>query len=96
MFDLVLKAQGKSPVIKGSFGILPQGQFDVASAMKGKERLSSKEITTRLGCSSGKVSTLLNIMCSRGIVKKNKVANRTTKAYLFSLAIENFELKGAA
>jgi len=96
MIDLVLKIQGKSPVPKGSFEILPQGQFDVASALKGKERLSSKQITESLGCSSGKVSTLLNIMCSRGIVKKNKVANRTTKAYLFSLAIENFELKGAA
>ena len=96
MIDLVLKAQGKSPVPKGSYAILPKAQFDRASAMKGKERLSSKQITSKLGFTSGKVSVLLNIMCSRGIVKKNKVANRTTKAYLFSLAIENFELKGAA
>lgn len=93
--DLVRKAQGNFTAPKGSFAILPGGQFEVASVMKGKERLSSKQITDLIGCSSGKVSVLLNIMCSLGIVKKNKVANKTTKSYLFSLSVENFALKGA-
>lgn len=92
MHDLVLKAQklgSYNPVL-----ILPKNEFYLASAMKGRERLSSKEITSILGWTSGKVSVLINVMCNKNIIKKNKVANRTTKAYLFSLSVKNFKMKG--
>ena len=91
--DLVLKSKrlvnDKPPLI------LPKNQFYLASAMKGRERLSSKEITSILGWTSNKVSVLINVMCNKNIIKKNKVANRTTKAYLFSLSVKNFKMKGA-
>ena len=97
MHDLVLKIQGKVEAPKGSYAILPQCQFNVASAMKGKGQISASEITynlKHLKYPKGKVAGLINIMTSRGIIRNNKASDGGAKPYLFSLSVENFELKG--
>ena len=94
MLDLVHKIQGTAKAPRGSFAVLPQFQFDIASAMEGKGRLSAKQIRAYLGWDSNKVAVLLNTMCSRHVIGKNKVATKTTKAYFFSLIVEKFELEG--
>lgn len=91
--DLVLKAQGFAS--NKNVIILPRGEFNVASAMIGKSRLSAKAITSALSLPAGRVSVLLNLMASKQIVEKHKVPNKVTNSYLFSLSVKNFKMKGA-
>ena len=93
--DLVLKAQGLPKATCGSFVTLPSMEFCIASAMKGRGRLSAKQIKSYLDFSSNKVSSLLDVMCSKGIIDKKESANQYTHPYLYSLAVESFALKGA-
>ena len=95
MLDILLKAQGLPKPICGSFAILPSMEFCIASAMKGRGRLSSKQITSSLDFSASKVSGLIDVMCSNGIIDKKESSNKSTHPYLYSLAVESFELKGA-
>jgi len=94
--DLVLKAQGIPKADCGSFAILPTQEFCIASAMKDKGLLSAKQITSFLDFSASKVSSLIHVMCLKGIIDKKETVNRQLQPYLYTLAVERFALKGAS
>ena len=95
MFDLVAKIQNIPTIKPGSFAALTPRQFDIATAMQGKGRLSSAEINKLIGLTSAHISVFLRIMHKNKVIIRAKKPNSVKKIYTYSLIVESFALKGA-
>jgi len=96
MFDLVAKIQNIPMIKPGSFAALTPRQFDIATAMQGKGRLSAADINKSIGLPrSIHISVFMRELFRNKVVSRIPKTINKKKVYVYSLIVESFALKGA-